>query len=226
MATYADLVRDLRAIVPAVPDSGPGGVADKALARMIYRAAVRLVTDVADLNADDPRLPRTTSALTVPADLTDGITLPTSMVKVIFVVAEYSGDIQALVTIVPASQRFDIIHPTPAGYIAGGKLYPISADGSDIVSDSVLESADWTDIQTLTCEYVALPTEPTAMSTTFDLNLAFEMAALHGAGIELARGHAPAMVSGLVAAYEQDVNELRSTLGYGTRSTLDRVQGW
>src|SRR5690606_16647441 len=107
MATYGDLAQDLRALVPDVTEDGPRCVPGKSLARLLHRTAVALLTECVDLAADDQRIPRSTSSLTVPGDLTDGFDLPSGVIKPEFVAVEYStGNVRALVTLVPASKRF------------------------------------------------------------------------------------------------------------------------
>ena len=223
MATYGDLVKDVRALVPGLSDTD---VTDKTIARFVWRATITLVTEVADLNADDPRLPRSTEAPSIPSDLTTGISLPSDVLKIVFFEVQYStNNLRDLVTLVVASSRFDSVSPTPAGYIAGTTLYPIPADGSKVWTDAQIKAGGWTDVSKVTTEYVPDPAEPTALSTTYDVDSAFERGAVYAAAADLARGYSPPIAVQYDAAYRAEKDNLFNSIGMGTRSNQRVIRG-
>jgi len=191
MATYQNLVDDLRALHPEL---NRGQVTDKTAARAIWRAIYSLIEDAAELEIRDQRMPLDTKSLSVPADLTTGITLPTSaeMVKLYRVWLTYSTGAKDDVTIIPPSSRNDRVRPVPAAYISGATLYPIPADGDLAWTSANIENAGWNSVSTCTAEFCAPVSEVTALAGTPQdpdgnaIHLVFHRPALLAAAVDLA----------------------------------------
>ena len=184
MATYSDLVHDVRALAPELSRSV---ASDKQIARLVWRSLQRMVRRATELSPDDNRLARTSAALTVPADLTAGMTLPT-MIKPLSFEVRYSTGHRLPLTLVAAFMRWDEIRPLPAAFIQNDKLYPLSGSGGRAEwTDASMEKSDWKDASTVQIEYIPDVTEPTAMTSSITVNDLFHDVAVHDAASSLVR---------------------------------------
>lgn len=172
MATYQTLVDDTRALAGV----SKADVSDKTLARAIWRKCVEFVKLVAEHGGEDARVPRTSAAVSIPADLTDGITLPVvgSMVKLIGVELTYTNNVKKWVNIVSADARNAQVGRVPAAFINGLTLDPMPADGTAEWTHANILTAGWQNISSAAAEYFTTPTEVTAMGNSFPLDASFE----------------------------------------------------
>ena len=178
MSTYQTLVDDARTAAGV----SKAQASDKALARQLWRKCVTFVQEIAELGGEDARMPRTSASVSIPADLTTGITLPTvaNMVKLIGVELTYSNNVKRWVNIVAPSARNALVGRTPAAFVNGATLDPMPSDSSAVWTHDNILIAGWSDISSAAAEYYTYPTEVAAMTDTFPLDAVFEDPAVLG----------------------------------------------
>jgi len=177
-----------------VPGVSRAAASDKVLGRAIWRALSDLVLEAAEHHdVTDPRMPRSTYSPSVPSDLTSGISLSaaSNLLKIQTILLTYSDDSRAMVTIVPPESRYDRVDPTPAAFLDGSTLYPIPGDGDAIWTHARMLEAGWSDVSTITVEFIQGVAEPASGSVTVPVDTLFHRPALYRAGLDIVAGHAP-----------------------------------
>lgn len=162
MATYGELTLDVRGHTGFTRQQK----ADKFIARMIWRGLDKVIREAVELNPQDNRLPRATSSVAAPADLTSGFAVPTNL-KLLTVEARYDSGARSELNVVPEYARWGTIHPKPAAYIQNATLYPIPAVANTAWTHATISSlGEWSDVASVVFEYVAPPSAPTSMGGT------------------------------------------------------------
>lgn len=160
--TYGEAVLDVRALA----QSARTQIGDKAVARLLYRAYVRLLSKAAQVAPDDERLPIGQATTAVPADLGTTQIASITGTRLVRARVNLSDGAREKLNIVPAWARYNTVTPVPAAYKQDALLYAIPAQAGVPWTHAQIIANGWSRVVSTTVDVLTLASAPTALTAT------------------------------------------------------------